>query len=210
VPIDEAGKLNAKQFLGGKAKLTAMQTDFAGAMRGHGLERGLEGSKAKHQSIQDYYGKIKILGAEAPQITADDLKSRGIRSDGLLGRLGFKPYRETQEGVAERLNTKVGEVVEPYRAKASEVSQARQEAKEARKAMVDQQKALKPFLDALRPLNEAERATLAVAMTMDSAKMVKKREALEQERKAERQRLLDIRREKNSMGKKPKPREMDL
>ncbi|WP_194286635.1 hypothetical protein, partial [Pseudomonas helleri] len=50
------------------------------------------------------------------------------------------------------------------------------------------QKALKPFLDALRPLNEAERKTLAAGMTVDSAKMVRAREALEQQRKAEQQR----------------------
>jgi len=44
VPLDQSGKLNAKSFLGGRQKLTAMQTDFAQAMRSHGLERGIEGS----------------------------------------------------------------------------------------------------------------------------------------------------------------------
>jgi len=46
-PIVE-GKLNCREILGGRAKLTAMQTSYADAMKPFGLERGLEGSKARH------------------------------------------------------------------------------------------------------------------------------------------------------------------
>mgnify|MGYP000014471527 FL=1 len=189
VPLDQDGKLNAKAFLGGRAKLTAMQTDFAKAVGRHGLDRGLEGSKAKHQSIRDYYAKVnQTESAVLPKITPEDLTPKKSRGEGLLGRVGLQSYLETPEGIADRLNAKVLEATKAYRAKASEASQARKEAQAARKALDDQQKALKPFLDALRPLNEAERKTLAAAMTVDSAKMVRAREALEQERKAEQQR----------------------
>lgn len=189
VPLDKDGKLNAKAFLGGRAKLTAMQTDFARAVGQHGLERGIEGSKAKHQSIRDYYAKVQQAeSAELPKITPDDLTPKKSRGEGLLGRVGLQSYVETPEGIADRLNAKVSEATKAYRAKAAEASQARKEAQTARKALDDQQKALKPFLDALRPLNEAERKTLAAAMRLDSAKMVRAREALEHERKAEKQR----------------------
>ena len=189
VPLDKNGKLNAKAFLGGRAKLTAMQTDFARAVGQHGLERGIEGSKAKHQSIRDYYAKVQQAeSAELPKITPDDLTPKKSRGEGLLGRVGLQSYVETPEGIADRLNAKVSEATKAYRAKAAEASQARKEAQTARKALDDQQKALKPFLDALRPLNEAERKTLAAAMRLDSAKMVRAREALEHERKAEKQR----------------------
>lgn len=189
VPLDKDGKLNAKAFLGGRAKLTAMQTDFARAVGQHGLERGIEGSKAKHQSIRDYYAKVQQAeSAELPKITPDDLTPKKSRGEGLLGRVGLQSYVETPEGIADRLNAKVSEATKAYRAKAAEASQARKEAQTARKALDDQQKALKPFLDALRPLNEAERKTLAAAMRVDSAKMVRAREALEHERKAEKQR----------------------
>lgn len=189
VPLDKNGKLNAKAFLGGRAKLTAMQTDFARAVGQHGLERGIEGSKAKHQSIRDYYAKVQQAeSAELPKITPDDLTPKKSRGEGLLGRVGLQSYVETPEGIADRLNAKVSEATKAYRAKAAEASQARKEAQTARKALDDQQKALKPFLDALRPLNEAERKTLAAAMRVDSAKMVRAREALEHERKAEKQR----------------------
>jgi hypothetical protein len=58
VPIDQKGKLNCKEFLGGRAKLNKMQTDFANTVADLGLTRGKEGSKAKHTSIKEYYHDI--------------------------------------------------------------------------------------------------------------------------------------------------------
>ena len=58
VPIDQKGKLNCKDFLGGRAKLNKMQTDFANTVTDLGLTRGKEGSKAKHTSIKAYYHDI--------------------------------------------------------------------------------------------------------------------------------------------------------
>ncbi|RDD47981.1 MobV family relaxase, partial [Aeromonas sp. ARM81] len=58
VPIDQKGKLNCKDFLGGRAKLNQMQTDFADTVADLGLTRGKEGSKAKHTSIKEYYHDI--------------------------------------------------------------------------------------------------------------------------------------------------------
>ena len=189
VPLDNDGKLNAKSFLGGRAKLTAMQTDFAQAVGRHGLDRGIEGSKAKHQSIREYYAKVnQTENAALPRITPEDLAPKKSRGAGLLGRVGLETYTETPEGIADRLNAKIAEATKAYRAKAAEASQARKETQAARKALEDQQKALKPVLDALRPLNEAERKTLAAAVAVDSAKMVRQREEQERERKAELQR----------------------
>ncbi|WP_201542857.1 MobV family relaxase [Psychrobacter faecalis] len=58
VPIDQKGNLNCKDFLGGRAKLNKMQTDFANTVTDLGLTRGKEGSKAKHTSIKAYYHDI--------------------------------------------------------------------------------------------------------------------------------------------------------
>ena len=54
VPIDREGFLNAKSFIGGKDKLSRDQTTFAERVKHLGLERGIEGSKAKHQTIQQF------------------------------------------------------------------------------------------------------------------------------------------------------------
>lgn len=58
VPIDQKGNLNCKDFLGGRVKLSRMQTDFANTVADLGLTRGKEGSKAKHTSIKEYYHDI--------------------------------------------------------------------------------------------------------------------------------------------------------
>lgn len=209
VPLDEGGKLNAKSFLGGRAKLTAMQTDFAQAMRGHGLERGIEGSKAKHQSIREYYAKVQQAeSAVLPKLTADDLAPQKSRADGLLGRLKIYSNVETPDDIADRLNAKVSEATKAYRAKAVEAVQARKEAKVARKALDDQQKALKPFLDALRPLNEAERKALAAGAALDSAKMVRVREALEQQLKVEKQQRAELAKSKGMGRSRPRGNEL--
>lgn len=190
VPLDQSGKLNAKSFLGGRQKLTAMQTDFAQAMRSHGLERGIEGSKAKHQSIREYYAKVKQAEAvELPKITPEDLKALKTQGDGILGRMGFEKYIETPEGIADRLNTKLFEATKAFRAKALEATQSRKEAIAARKALGDQQRLLKPFMDAVGPLTEAERKVLVATVKVVSAKMVKDREDLELEEKAKKLRL---------------------
>jgi hypothetical protein len=61
VPLVD-GKLNAKHFLGGREKLSKMQTDFADNVgQSVGLSRGLEGSKAQHQTIKQYYSTLNSL-----------------------------------------------------------------------------------------------------------------------------------------------------
>lgn len=60
VPLDTRGKLNCRSFLGGAKALNEMQTDFAEKVgKQHGLERGIEGSKAKHQRIKQFYATIE-------------------------------------------------------------------------------------------------------------------------------------------------------
>ena len=52
-------KLAAAEYLDGPAKLTALQTSFAEDVgKKYGLERGIEGSKAKHQTVKRYYSKL--------------------------------------------------------------------------------------------------------------------------------------------------------
>lgn len=68
VPILE-GKLNAKHWLGGKAKLRAMQTDFARKVgRRFGLRRGIEGSKSTHTTVQQFYAAINGPAPALPVI----------------------------------------------------------------------------------------------------------------------------------------------
>jgi len=73
VPIDKKGKLNCRSFLGGRQLMSEMQTSFASKVEHLGLERGLEGSKAKHTTLKEFYSKIEKLNPEL-QIEIDRKK----------------------------------------------------------------------------------------------------------------------------------------
>ena len=71
VPRDpESGRLNAKRWLGGAKALRDMQSEFAEQVgRQHGLERGLEGSRSRHTTIQAYYGRVEKGSQQRPMWT---------------------------------------------------------------------------------------------------------------------------------------------
>lgn len=59
IPLDERGKLNARALVGSRQQLSAMQTDFAERVgKTHGLERGLQGSPARHERVQRAYAHL--------------------------------------------------------------------------------------------------------------------------------------------------------
>lgn len=62
VPTDPKGKLNCRHFLGGGAKLRALQDSFFEQVgQKFGLERGVKGSKARHQTVKQFYTKLEQL-----------------------------------------------------------------------------------------------------------------------------------------------------
>jgi len=59
VPIDDHGRLNARGFIGGdRGRLSALQDSYHEAVGRLGLERGVRGSVAEHQTVKEYYAKI--------------------------------------------------------------------------------------------------------------------------------------------------------
>lgn len=64
VPLDARGKLNCRSFLGGREKLSALQDEFHEAVgKTVGLDRGIRGSRARHQTLRSFYGRIQNLDA---------------------------------------------------------------------------------------------------------------------------------------------------
>lgn len=56
--VDE--KLNARKLFGGRDKCRQLQTEFWEQVgKKFGLDRGIEGSKAKHEDIKKYYATLK-------------------------------------------------------------------------------------------------------------------------------------------------------
>jgi len=99
VPIDERGRLNAHAYTGGRALLARMQDSYARAMEPLGLERGVRGSVADHQTVKEWYAKIEqpTPAREVVQEhTAVDKPSRIVGNPD-------KWAAEQQERIAERL-----------------------------------------------------------------------------------------------------------
>lgn len=70
VPIDGRGRLNCRAFLGGREKLSALQDEFYEAVgKPSGLERGVRGSRAKHQEVKRFYSLVaEVDRLELPAI----------------------------------------------------------------------------------------------------------------------------------------------
>lgn len=59
-PMPARSILSAKHWFDGSQKLSDMQTEFAAQVGAkHGLERGIEGSKAKHQTVRQFYANLQ-------------------------------------------------------------------------------------------------------------------------------------------------------
>lgn len=149
VPLDEQGKLNAKSFLGGRTKLSAMQTEFAEKVgRPYGLERGIEGSKATHTTIRQYYAALDNSDFKHGRVTPKALEPRVLEKRLLTTTV------ESREQVAERLTMVVQSHYSPAMTLAGTASIDKRRAQEMARTAKEKDEALKA---ALRQL-EVERA----------------------------------------------------
>jgi len=67
IPLDEKGKLNAREKYGGAKKLSEWQDKVAAAFENVGLDRGIKKSKAKHVKIKEFYGNINSNLPDLPE-----------------------------------------------------------------------------------------------------------------------------------------------
>ena len=175
VPLDqETGKLNAKKFLGGKAKLAEMQSSFSNHVKNLGLKRGIEGSKAKHTRIKEYYAKVN---EPTPQIRQVERPKAGIF--------------ETTAHYGDKVVNSVLEQIKPQWESMAELTKevriARKEALEARKTLLELQDRVRPYLDAIRPLSFSERVKLQEVMKATSQELQENTKQTEKQRKEQRQ-----------------------
>ncbi|MEO0516289.1 MAG: MobV family relaxase [Cyanobacteria bacterium P01_A01_bin.116] len=73
VPLNEKGHLNARDYVGGRDRLIALQDSYAEAMKPIGLSRGIRGSKVQHEKIKDYYKSVSQ--AETLDLSVDELRA---------------------------------------------------------------------------------------------------------------------------------------
>ena len=101
VPIDAKGKLNCRDYLGGREKLRDLQDSFAAIHQGIGLERGIQGSKAHHTTVKQFYGQAKEF-EKAPSLeiqAAAPVASIQAPETNLFGQMKLDPiaYAKGQE-----------------------------------------------------------------------------------------------------------------
>ena len=107
VPKTADGRLSCRDFLGGPAKLRAMQDDFhaaCGAKRG--LERGVTGSRARHEDIKSIYGAM-VAQDEAPKLSRRDYAAAAVGVETDAWRQAQRVAEANAAGVTrERRNRK--------------------------------------------------------------------------------------------------------
>lgn len=69
-PITDDGRLSARDFTGGKQRLSQLQDRFADEVKPLGLQRGVKGSKARHEPLKRIY-RILARAPESPLISID-------------------------------------------------------------------------------------------------------------------------------------------
>lgn len=161
VPITPDGKLSARHFLGGPDAMRELQTDFAERVgKRHGLERGVEGSKAKHQTIAEYYQRANQAEAAIERVLYPTEK----QSKGLLSK-------ETDAEFAERVAKDVSKKMATNYVQAQEMPALKKRLKETErtnKALIrERDEALKTAQDATK--KAAALANHAIAQEREKA-----------------------------------------
>lgn len=159
VPLTQDKRLSAKEFIGSRDKMRADQTSYAGCVADLGLERGIEGSKATHQTIQQHYAAIQQGVKTHASISTKALKPR-VLSKGL-----FTKVVETPEQVAERLADSINKGFANTVAAASTALQERRRAKELQDTANDLRKRLESIQGPFKGLTK-DQVTQVLRMAM--------------------------------------------
>lgn len=102
------GRLNARALVGDRQDLSRLLDRYAKAMEPLGLERGVQGSKAKHQDIKRFYGTIM----KPVEITVDRSRIPLPAMRDIVMSRGREAYRNQ---VVESVLAKVEEQVQTIR-----------------------------------------------------------------------------------------------
>lgn len=154
VPLDEKNNLNCRKFLGGSQALSQMQTDFAKHVGlKHDLERGIQGSKARHQSVKKYYAAIENGSKSHLDLKASALEPRQLEAKGIAEKIGLAKRTESPEMIAARICKGVNDGFSGTVAEAARSSENARKAKQAENTALSLRNRLQPVLEALEPLN---------------------------------------------------------
>lgn len=156
VPLRDDGKLDAASLFGPQ-QLVKLQDDYAAAMKPLGLQRGIEGSKAKHESIRSFYGRVNSPVPEIPEVKTP--RPQPLPPPRLVERIPFTQAKADREEAEEK---------------------ARQQAQKRARELQTRSKAIEVSLEALsakaavseaRVKANASRAKVVEKMRAESARV---------------------------------------
>jgi len=93
---EHQGKLNAKEFLGGREKMRNLQSQYSREMSKFGLSRGIEGSKARHQKVKTFYTDVNNI-SKAAKKELENISKPAEYPVPTLKAVFSKEHRETEK-----------------------------------------------------------------------------------------------------------------
>ncbi|EHK0913110.1 plasmid recombination protein [Escherichia coli] len=181
VPLTQDGRLSAKEFIGGRSKMRDDQSTYAESVKKLGLERGIEGSRATHQTVQHYYESINRGTRSQVSISPEALEPRVLRK-GI-----FTKDVEDQAAIAKRLSQAVNDGFAGTIAMASQSAQNAKRARDLQKTMDSQQKRLQSVTEPFKGLSREQMThILTMAQTFQQQNHDRKKQR-QLEREQERQ-----------------------
>jgi len=177
VPLTQDGRLSAKEFIGSRSKMRDDQTSFAESVARLGLERGIKGSQATHQTVQHYYESLNRGISKTVTIEPEYLKPQVLKK-GIFTR-----QVESETDIAKRLSGDINKAFSGTVAMASQSEHNAKRVSELQSAMVQQQKRLEKFVEPFRGLS-SEQAQEVLALARQFQEQNRKRE-IEQRMKRE-------------------------
>jgi hypothetical protein len=167
VPLTQDKRLSAKEFIGSRDKMRADQTTYAACVANLGLERGIEGSKATHQTIQQHYAAVQRGVMPKATLSPKSLEPKVLEKAGWADKLrGKGDLVEDPQMIAERLSKAVNDGFAGTIATASTALQERRRAKEMQDTANDLRKRLDSIQEPFKGLTKDQvKDVLKVAMT---------------------------------------------
>lgn len=183
VPLTQDGRLSAKDFIGSRSKMRDDQTSYAESVKKLGLERGIEGSKATHQTVQRYYQSLNQGTRHEVSISPELLEPRVLRK-GI-----FTKEVEGPETIARRVTKTVNNGFSGTISMASQSEQNAKRVRELQKTMDQQQKRLQSITEPFKGLSD-EQMNQVVALAKQLQEQNRQREAEKRENRKEKEKLI--------------------
>jgi hypothetical protein len=124
VPLTPDGRLSAKDVFNPKT-LRTLQTEYAEAMKPFGMERGVEHSRAKHETMRHVYGAQERSRGELADLTKPEPATRlSIEGPSALDLVNLSRWRAEQEA---RLNAELSRQLATANERASKAASIAQD-----------------------------------------------------------------------------------